>query len=471
MSPIATATSAAAGPATARRAAYLLAAAAAVIVVFGSWLLFPDPKLFRASVVAGLCLVLWLSEAVPLFATTLLLWVGIVAFLGPVDPRSFSLPKVLSYASNPVIVLFFGGFALSAAGTRHGIDAYIAGWMVRVSGGRRLGLLAAVMAGTATLSMWMSNIAAAAMMMTTLGPLFRRESILTPSAAAADAEDVRFRTAMLLGVAFAADFGGMGTPIGTGPNLIAIGAVADRHHITFLDWVAFGVPLAVGMSVLAFILLAWLYRVRGNVDAGAAISPAPLARRGWAVVAVFFAAVAAWLLEPLHGVPAAVTALAVAATLFATRLLDHTDLQRMEWDTLLLIAGGLTLGELFQSSGLATAIAGSVDWQVLPRPVLVLSLVAGCALISAVASNTAASAMLIQIALGILPTPSAAVLVAMGASMGVPFVISTPPNSMAYGRGGVSSRDFLVTGSLLMIAGCAILALTGPAVLRRLGLP
>jgi sodium-dependent dicarboxylate transporter 2/3/5 len=369
------------------------------------------------------------------------------------------------------MALFFGGFALSVAGAKYGIDRTIAGWLVRASRGSRLGLLAAIMAGTAVLSMWMSNIAAAAMMMTTLGPLFGRAG-RDDASAAAGGDDLRFRTALLLGVAFAADFGGMGTPIGTGPNLIAIGAVSDQHTITFLDWVVLGVPLAAAMSALAFVLLAWLYRVRGRVNAAAAaIRPEPLSRRGWGVVVIFFLAVGMWLLEPVHGVPAAVTALAVAAALFAGRLLDHRDLDRLEWDTLLLIAGGLTLGELFHASGLAAEMAAAVDWQALPRPVLLTGMVFACALISAVASNTAAAAMLIQIALGIVPSPSVAVLVAMGASMGVPFVISTPPNSMAYGRGGLRGRDLFVPGAVLMVVGCALVALTGPRVLRMLGIP
>lgn len=450
---------------------WVLSAAGVTVVVVACWFLFPDRKLFWAAAIAGACLVLWLSEVVPLYATTLLLWVGMAGLLGPIDPQNFSLTRVLSAAANPVMALFFGGFALSVAGAKYGIDAYIASWMVRASRGKRLALLAAIMAGTAVLSMWMSNIAAAAMMMTTLRPLFGR-----PAAGGGvvleSADDARFRTALLLGVAFAADFGGIGTPIGTGPNLIAIGAVADRYPISFLQWVVFGVPLAAVTSGLAFVLLACLYRVRGPVGAAAvAMRPPAMSRSSWSVVVIFFVAATMWLLEPVHGIPAAVTALAVAAGLFACRFLDRWDLNRLEWDTLLLIAGGLTLGELFHASGLAAAMTGAVDWQVLPQPVLMLGLVLVCATISAVASNTAAAAMLIQIAIGIVPSPSVAVLVAMGASMGVPFVISTPPNSMAYGQGGLRGKDLLVPGSILMLVGCALVALTGPWVLRLLEIP
>jgi sodium-dependent dicarboxylate transporter 2/3/5 len=435
-----------------------------------------DPMLSRSAMIAGTCLVLWLTEAAPLYATTLLLWVGIVVFLGPLDAQAFSLPRVMSSAmANPVMALFFGGFALSAAGARHGIDAYVAGWMVRASRGRRRRLLLTVMVGTAVLSMWMSNIAAAAMMFATLRPLFGSGVENDDERGISDAAS--FRRALLLGIAMAANFGGMATPVGTGPNLIAIGAVADRYHITFLQWMGFATPLAALMLAAAFALIVRLHHVAGPIadsatsDGKMTIVPARLTTRGWTVVVIFGLAVAAWLLEPVHGVPAGVSALAVAGALFATRLLDRRDLMHLEWDTLLLVAGGLTLGEMFDASGLAGAMAAAVDWNALPLPALLLAFVLACASISAIASNTAAAAMLIQIALSILPLPSVAVLVALGASMGVPFVISTPPNSMAYGQGGLHTRDFFVPGIILMLVGCALVALTGPWVLRTLGIP
>lgn len=432
-------------------------------VVAASLLLVPDALRARAALIAGVCLVLWLTEAIPLYATTIVLWAGVALLLGPLEPKTFSLGRVLTWAAQPVMALFFGGFALSVAGTKYGIDAWIAGWMLRFSGGRRALLLLTVMAGTAVLSMWMSNIAAGAMMVATLRPLFS-------GAGADDDGHAGFRKAMLLGIAFAADFGGIGTPIGTGPNLIAIGAVADLYRINFLRWMLFGVPLALGMVLLAYGILIALYRVRGAVGA-VHVPNAPLSPRGWTVVAIFFAGTGTWLTEPLHGVPSAVTALLIAAALFGFRLLDTTDLAKMEWDTLLLIAGGLTLGELFDESGLARSMAAAVPWSRIHPTLLVLSFVSVCALLSAVASNTAAAAMLVQIGLGIMPTPSFAVLVALGASMGVPFVVSTPPNAIVYGQGGLSARDLSVPGMVLMVVGCLLLAFTGPMVLRWVGVP
>jgi sodium-dependent dicarboxylate transporter 2/3/5 len=430
-------------------------------VAAASLLFIPDPLRARAALIAGVCLVLWLSEAIPLYATTIVLWAGVALLLGPLDPKAFNLNRVLTWAAQPVMALFFGGFALSVAGAKYGIDATIAAWMLRASRGRRAVLLLAVMLGTAVLSMWMSNIAAGAMMIATLRPLFDRSG---------DAAGASFRKALLLGVAFAADFGGMGTPIGSGPNLIAIGAVAEQFLITLLHWTLFGVPLALGMVLFAYVLLLALYRVRGSAE-NVAIPHAPLSRKGWAVVAIFFAGTATWLSEPLHGVPSADTALLIACALFGSGLLNTADLSKMEWDTLLLIAGGLTLGELFDESGLAASMAAAVPWGRIHPTLLVLCFVLVCALLSAMASNTAAAAMLVQIGLGIVPTPSFAVLVAMGASMGVPFVISTPPNAIAYGQGGISGRDLTVPGIILMIAGCLLLSFTGPTVLRWVGVP
>lgn len=433
-----------------------LVPSAAVVVAAST---IDDPKMSRAAAVAGVCLVLWLSEMIPLFATTLLLWVATVLVLSPLDPTAFGTARVLAAATNPVMVLFFGGFLLSVAGAKYGIDAYIASWMIRSSGGRRRVLLAVVMGVTACLSMWMLNTAAATMMVATLGALLR-----------GDDEDHSFRTALLLGLAMAANFGGIATPIGTGPNLIAIGAVASHQTITFLDWMSFALPISLLMLGFAYVLLVTVHRVSGSLRP-AKLARRPLGRRGWCVVAVFSATVAAWLLEPVHGVPAAIVALAMGAALFGTNLLDASDLRQVGWETLLLIAGGLSLGHLFEASGLASAMAGAVDWDALPQTVLVLGLVLTCASISAVASNTAAAAILIQLALGIAPSPAIAILVALGASMGVPFVISTPPNAIVYGQGGIRSRDFLLPGAVLMLTGCVLLAVAGPYVLRRLGIP
>jgi sodium-dependent dicarboxylate transporter 2/3/5 len=430
-------------------------------VLVAAWQGIEDVKLFRATAVAGVVLALWLTEVIPLFATTFVLWIATVLALGPLDAQTFGLHSVLATAGSPVLALFLGGFALSVAGAKFGIDTYIAWWMVKVSRGDRRLLLAAIMLGTAVLSMWMSNIAAAAMMIATLRPLLEQGTQRNARG---------FRTALLLGIAFAANFGGIGTPIGTGPNLIAIGELSSRTPITFLHWMMFGVPVAMMMVALAYGLLVLLHFVKGTLPS-MATKPVQLTRSGWCVVILFFLAVAGWMLEPVHGVPAAVVALMVMAALFGSHLLSASDLRRIEWNTLLLVAGGLTFGYLLEESGLAGVVAGGVNWNALPPSATLFVMLAGCAILSALASNTAAAAMIIPIALSIRPSPSIAILVALAASMGAPFVFSTPPNSLAYGQGGFASRELFVPGLLLMLIGCGLLTFLGPTMMRMVGVP
>jgi sodium-dependent dicarboxylate transporter 2/3/5 len=137
---------------------------------------------------------------------------------------------------------------------------------------------------------------------------------------------------------------------------------------------------------------------------------------------------------------------------------------------LLLIAGGIALGRLIERSGLVATLSSSMDWAAVPVAVRITGLVFASALFSALMSNTATAVMLIPLATSLIPASSTPVLVAIGASFGIPFVISTPPNAMVYGEGGVSAHDLLRVGLPLMVLGCLLVGLTGPGVLAALGL-
>jgi sodium-dependent dicarboxylate transporter 2/3/5 len=401
-----------------------------------------------ATLVAGFCLILWLSEIVPAYVPTLVLWALTVLFLGP-SGKEFSLTEVLKWSANPVLLLFFGGFAFGVAASRYGLDLWMAKLAVRFSRGNRLLLVSLTVLATAFMSMWMSNIAAAAMMIAALHPLTTK----------LDKTD-QFRLALLLAITIGANFGGIATPIGTGPNAIAISALARTRSITFVEWMSFALPLTIGLLIAGTVLILVLYRVRGDFAAETAKTSA-LSRPGKFVVVIFALTILAWLTEPLHGVSSAVVALLSSAVLFGSGLLTREDLNAIDWGTIALIAGGISLGNLLEQADLINFWANKISWAGMPLTIQIFVVCFVSAFLSAIMSNTATVTMLVPFTLSFIPDPSAAVLVAIAASLGIPFIISTPINAMVHGEGGLRARDFFVLGFPLMILGCLLLAVTG----------
>jgi sodium-dependent dicarboxylate transporter 2/3/5 len=421
-----------------------------------AWLGVDSPIIARSIVIAGVCLTLWLTELVPPFVPTLLLVGATAALLGPMD-AGYRLPAVLAWCADPVLALFLGGFTLEVAASRHGLDAAVAQQVVKLARGSQRLLMLLIIGGVAFLSMWMSNIAAASMMLASLRPLLH------------SSQDTALRRALLLSVALGANFGGMATPVGTGPNGIAISAVSPYAHVTFVQWMAFALPLTGLMLAGGFLLLVVGYKVHGRFE----LTVAPVQKLSppahW-VLGVFAACATLWLTEPLHGLPAPLVALGAVVALFGTGLLRREDLGKVDWSTLILIAGGISLGRLVERSGVvATALSG-VDWSAWPQLAQAGVLVSLAAVLSALMSNTGTAALLIPIAVQLFPSASMPILVAVGCSFGIPFVISTPPNAMVAGEGGVDSSDLLRIGLPLMVLGCVVVILTGPWILRLFGL-
>jgi len=420
----------------------------AAISVFS--LTFYDHSLqARATLIAGICLVLWLSEIVPAYVPTFVLWALTAVLLAPVS-KNYAFGEVLKWAANPVLILFFGGFAFGVAASRYKLDILLAKLAVRFPRRNRLLLIVLTVGATAFMSMWLSNIAAAAMMIAALHPLTRK----------LDLED-GFRRALLIAVAVGANFGGIATPIGTGPNAIAISALEkQQNHVTFVEWMSFALPLTIGLLVAGTLLIKIIYRVKGGFDADEPEVP-QLSKKGKAVVVIFAVTILFWLTEPVHGVSSPVVALAAAAILFGSGLLERKDLNAIDWGTIALIAGGISLGNLLESAGLIEFWANRLDWGAMSLTAQIFIVCLASALLSALMSNTATVTMLIPFAAAFIPNPAVAVLIAVAASLGIPFIISTPINAMVHGEGGVRAKDFFIIGFPLMLAGCLVLALTG----------
>ncbi len=312
-------------------------------------------------------------------------------------------------------------------------------------------LLAGVLGVTALFSMWMSNTATTAFMLTLVMPLVAR----LPEGDGA-------RKALLLAVPFAANIGGLGTPIASPPNAIALGYLQRAGvSLGFLEWMLFAVPLVLVLLAFAGWVIAKVCRMEPGRAARLELGAPALTGRGRVVVAVFALTVALWVSEGLHGLPAAVVALLPLVLLVVTGLIDRTDVNRLDWDVLLLIAGGLALGYGLESTALDERVVAA-----LPAARgfgLVLVMMGLTLTLSTFLSNTAVANLLLPVglaaALAVGGDPQGVVIgIALAASLSMALPISTPPNAMAYATGEVAARDMRLAGAVVGLVGIAAAA-------------
>lgn len=406
---------------------------------------------------------LWMTEALPLFATAFISVAAQIFLLG--NPAGWpwlgfengsgpTAEDMLHAAADPVLLLFFGGLVLARAVTRTRLDARIAALVLRPMSATPARLLTGVIAATALFSLVMSNTATTALMLALIAPAIVQLPETEP-----------FRKALLLAVPISANVAGMATPIASPPNAIAVSYLSRQGaSIAFLNWMLIAVPI-----VVVLLLLTWwrLLRLFPPADGGWAISfpEATLTRRGAAVLVVGLVTFACWVTEPWHGVPAAMVAALPVTLLFATGIITRRDVNSLDWDVLILIAGGLALGYSLQVTGLDERLATLVPsnsrdlWRVV---VLALATIG----LGTFFSNTAIASMLMPVALiaagfsaGGVDVTGYALTVALSASLSMALPVSTPPNAMTYAQGGISSTDFLRTAGFIGFAGALLVVL------------
>lgn len=372
-----------------------------------------------------------------------------------------SLFKVLAAALDPILLLFLTGFMLGAAAREQGIDHTLVRIALKLSKDRIRILIVLAAVTTVFLSMWMSNIAAASLMFAAFRPIWGNEP-----------HDSSTRRSLLLIIALSANIAGVTTPVATGPNGIAMATINQQQPLHFLQWMGFGVPLALGLLCVAVALIFIRLRPAGTISLAeeyAAMKPAANSR-AWQVWLVAGITIAMWIFEPFTGVQEWIVAAGAIVALFILRLIGWKAIAGLDWKTIALIAAGLMLGELLNQSGLVYKLTQALPLLGAHFTIRLFVLCFISALLSALMSNTATAGFLVPLALSLDPMPSTAIIVAIAASMGMPFVISTPPNAMAVG-GGLRSSDLLVPGLIFMLGGSLLVAVTGPMVLRGLGIP
>lgn len=429
----------------------------------------------------------WLTEAVALQATALLPLVLLPLF-GAATMKEAAAP----YAS-PLIFLFLGGFLMALSMQRWGLDRRIALFVLRLAGTRPANLVGGFMVVTAVLSSCVSNTATVAMMLPIgLG-------VLAMAGAGDGDRGGNLKVCLMLAIAYAASIGGLATVIGSPPNGLLVQYAADQlgERISFLRWLAVGLPLTLVLLPVTWLLLTRVLHPlpREPLAGGRALLDAEWARLGpvksgeWITLAVFTGAVAGWLARPLladvlPGLTDAGIAITAGLLLFVLPVsvrehrfaLDWDTAARLPWGVLILFGGGLSLAEAVETGGVGEFLGSfALGLEGLPPLVLVLAVTAGVVFLTELTSNTATAATLIPILAALAPglglSPLAlAIPVTLAASCAFMLPVATPPNAILFGSGHVTLPQMMRAGVWLnLIATAAIAALTLLWVQRLLG--
>ena len=447
----------------------------ALILSYGEQIVFRFAIRYRSRIAIITLLIiafLWLSEIIPLVASALL--VPVIAVLsGILTPK-----QALSPLFDPVIALFFGGFLLARAMRKYDLDKRIA--LTLITRAKTPGaLVLIIMLITCFLSFWMSNTAVAALMLPISLALLKTIEKERGS---------NYGKLLVLGVAYSATVGGMGTIIGTPPNALAVGMLEDIAGIEmgFLDWMILSVPFTLLLLFVSFVYLYIIYPPRKDIETrrihatlldltAIKIQIADLGRvkkEEKITAIILIATVSLWITQKLpfsiggwkgHGVSAGIIALCSTVALFSLGILDSKDLKEISWETLLIFGGGLVLGEMLVLSGVSEWIVAQM--LVIREPFLILILLGFLSLIiTAFASNTAAAVILLPLAIpigsaiGINPIiPALVVAIATSTDFALP--IGTPPTMLAYSTGYLKFREIVKVGFPLMIIGILLLTL------------
>lgn len=453
-----------------------------------------DKAMRRALFILILATCLWISNAVPAYAVGILV-IGLQIFLlgrpgGVFAEKPDDWEQFAVILGHPLIWLFFGGFVLAAGMSKTSLDRQLASRVLVRLGDRPGRILLGVMAITFVLSMFMSNTATTAMMLALLAPLL----------ASLDRKDP-FVPGLLLGVAVAANLGGMGSLIGSPPNAIAVGALArfDGMNINFLQWMIIGFPVGLIVAALSYKLIAYLYpcnveRIDLSVwaspsfEAAAEVAPpavsdadggedgegaptvSPSADGGempeetvtdpaeikpavpnWQRRVMIFSLLATvflWLTGQWHGAPTAVVSFLPIVLLTTTGILTVNDIRGLPYDVLFLIAGGLALGQMVTATGLSDWLVEGIPLGGLGAFGLGLFLSFLCVLMSTLMSNTAAANILIPMGVTLAAgmEAHAAIPIALGASAAMCLPVSTPPNALVFATDRVRTFDFVRLG-------------------------
>ena len=410
---------------------------------------------------------MWILEVIPTWTTSVVAIVSILLttsnkglgfLMGEGVGAMTNYKDVMAAFADPVIMLFLGGFVLAFAATKVGLDVQLAKVMLKPFGTNPKMVLLGVLLVIGIFSMFMSNTATAAMMLTFLTPVL-----------ATLPKDGGGRISLALAIPIAANLGGMGTPIGTPPNAIALGALQDAGYgITFVGWMIRMVPYVIVMLVLAWLLLMKLYPFKAkSIELkieGAPVKTTPFQK--YVVWVTFALTIILWVGEKLFGVNSNIVAMIPFAVFSATGILKARDLEHINWAVLWMVAGGFALGTALNQTGLATTLIQNIpfaSWNA-----LVVMLVGGfiCYFLSNFISNSAAANLVVPILIvvgkamsgnpafeSLGGVPAMIVGIAIAASLAMCLPVSTPPNALAHSTGMITTKQMATVGIIIGVVG------------------
>lgn len=406
---------------------------------------------------------MWIVEAVPAWTTSLLIIVimlltisdsGISMLISGYDAKELmSYKAIMNTFANPTVMLFMGGFILALVASKSGIDVSMARAMLKPFGSRPRIVLLGFILVTAIFSMFVSNTATAAMMLTFMAPIIRQ---LPPTE--------KGTTALALAIPIGANIGGLATPIGTPPNGIALQYINDvdglNLGVDFGEWTLVMAPLMLVILLISWVLLSAMFpftakKVNLTIIGGA--------KRGWrtyVIYATLAVTILLWMFEKVTGINSYVVALIPIGVFAITRIIKSSDLKDIDWACLWMVAGGFALGEGMSKTGLAKALVAAIPFDSWPAMLVLLGGGFICWLLSQFISNSAATALMVPImvavgsgmkdALGDYGGVGTLLIgVAMSASFAMSLPISTPPNAIAYSTGLIKTKQMFITGMLI----------------------
>lgn len=414
---------------------------------------------------------MWMFEIIPNWTTSLIVIVlmllcvsnkGIKLFCDPAYGTLVDYKSIMASFADPVVMLFLGGFVLAIVASKYGMDAAIAKFLLGLFGKKPKFVLLGFLIVISVFSMFMSNTATAAMMLAFLAPVLKSLP-----------ENETGKVGLALSIPVAANLGGIGTPIGTPPNAIALGAMENAgYSISFVDWMLRMIPYVIVMILLAWVLLRVFFpfksdRIELKIESKAG-------KKDWRTYVAwitFFLTILLWVTESLTGINSNIVALIPLAVYTCTGVFTKEEIKELNWSVLWLVAGGFALGTGLNRTGLAATLINAIPFSAMD--VVVVILVAGliCYFLSNFISNSATAALLVPILVVVgtaMADPAAAnnaQFVALGgmysmipfiavcASLAMLFPISTPPNAIAASTGLVQTKDMMKVGIILGAVG------------------